>query len=100
MGDTHIHIHLDGPFEEILTHLRALRAQGEQLMAVSQEIKDSMARIDAATNTIAIRLQVLAEKINTSMSSADVQEVVTGLNATATQLEGLGHDPENPVPTT
>lgn len=90
--------HVDRMLDRILTHVRAIEAQGERLMAASQEIRDAMGRIDAATNTIATRLQTLADQIKAGMTPAEVQEVVTGLQAEATKLEGLGANPENPVP--
>jgi ABC-type transporter Mla subunit MlaD len=79
--------------------LAALHTQGDALMAVSQEIVDAMAEVDAATTKVADEITVLIGRITTGMTPADVTAVATALKAKAATLTKIASDPENPVPT-
>jgi predicted RecB family endonuclease len=68
------------------------------LMAVSQAVTDVLAKIDTATNDVAAELKKLAGQIGTGMTQAEVDTLVTQLQAKADTLEGLAADPANPVP--
>lgn len=68
-------------------------------MAVSQAVQDVLAKLDKATNDIGAKLDALKGQINTGMSQADVDSVVSQIGAEADKLEGLASDPANPVPT-
>lgn len=70
----------------------------ELIMAVSQELKDVLARIDAATTKIGQKLDALAQQISTNMSQADVDDLKTQLGTEADKLEAMATDPANPVP--
>lgn len=68
-------------------------------MALSQETRAVIDRLNTATNKIAARLTKLAEQIATGgMSAADEAAAVTELNALAANLEGMGTDPDAPIP--
>jgi multidrug resistance efflux pump len=84
--------------DRVLHELHRVHILGVQTLMATKEIKDAMARIDAATTAIAARLAKLVGQIGTGMSDADVAAVTAGLTAEATKLEGLGADPDNPVP--
>lgn len=58
----------------------------------------ALQRIDAATNGIAVQLRDLAEKVKNGGMSADAEaEVLSGLEAAATKLEGIGTSADNPT---
>ncbi len=67
-------------------------------MAIDQKLSDVLAALDKATNDIGARIDALTAKIGTGMSQADVDAVVSSLQAEVTRLNGLAADPANPVP--
>lgn len=76
----------------------AVRQLGAQIMSNLSDLKDQLARIDAATNNIADDIRRLTEQIGTGMSQADVDEVKAGLEASAVKLEATAAvTPEPPV---
>lgn len=83
---------------------QALRLLGEihrkvdSLMAVSQELKDLAAKIDAATNAVATRIDALSQRVTNGMSDQEVADVKAGFQAEVDRLTALGRDPNNPVP--
>lgn len=85
-------------FDQILTRLRALEAQGSELLMASQEVKASLARIDAATNNIAADIQRLKDGVKPGMTEQEVAEVQQEADRIAARLEGIAADPDNPDP--
>lgn len=72
-------------------------------MATKDQFTTVIARLDAATNKIATKQRADAEKLREALENAgilgpDEQAVLDSLGATATALEALGADSENPVP--
>ncbi len=63
---------------------------------VEQTTLDLIARINAATNSIAARIQALIDAAAAS-GSVTTAEVNTALNPVVASLEAMGKDPENPV---
>lgn len=68
-------------------------------MPVPQSIQDACDQLDKATNDVAAEIKDLSGQISTGMSQADVDSIVSRLNAASTKLEGLASDASNPVPT-
>lgn len=64
------------------------------LMALSQESKDLLAKLDAATTAVSDRIDALLANPNTSEA-----EFRAALQPIADHLDALGRDPNNPVPT-
>ena len=83
---------------KVIQKLNRIERMLEVLLAVSNEIKDLVAKIDAATNDVAARIDRLSGQIHNSMTDAEVNEVKAGLQAEIDRLTGLGKDPANPVP--
>lgn len=68
-------------------------------MAVTQAMRDLLARLDSATNQIAAKLDKLADQIEAGgMSAEDEAAAAAELHATATRLEALGADETDPIP--
>jgi len=70
----------------------------ERTKAMSQvldQIKDFAAKIDAATNTIAARIQALIDKVNAGMATPE--EIAAVLQPEVDRLTEMGKDPANPV---
>jgi hypothetical protein len=67
-------------------------------MAITQEVRDLVARIDMATNAIADRIQVLIGRIGGGISQSDAESIKADLQAEADRLTSLGADPNNPIP--
>jgi hypothetical protein len=67
-------------------------------MALDPRIVDLTKRFDNATTAIAARIKTLTDQIGTGMSQEDVDTLVAQLTEEATKLEGLGADPNQPIP--
>jgi hypothetical protein len=73
--------------------LETLEGKVGELMALSQESKDLLKKVDDATSAIGARIQALLDRPNTTE-----QEFRDALTPIATALENLGKDPVNPIP--
>lgn len=93
----------DSRFDQIDSSIASLRrlikSQGDAIMATQAEFGAVLTRIDTATNEVAADLQALRDQIaGAGMSAEDEAAILAGLDAAASRLEGIGRDPENPVP--
>jgi len=97
----HVHHHFDGDLaldrklDSLLSHIRAVHAQGERLIMLSEETKGILGRIDTATNNIAEDIRGLKEKIDAGASD---EEVKAALEQVAVRLEGIAASTDDPVP--
>lgn len=89
---------IESKFIVLDRQIKALRIQGDALMAKSDEILAVLKLIDAATNEIAADLERLRANITDGMTAEQTKAVQDQLVALQTRLEALGVDPENPVP--
>lgn len=89
-------------FKQVLDNQNLLTSKLEQFMAkTAEDFAGVIKRIDDATSAEAQRLKDLKDQIATLGLDASVEEnIFTQLDAAATRLEGIGSDPENPVPET
>jgi hypothetical protein len=104
-----IHHYLHNDDDERIARIETLL---ERLMAVTQEVRDVLQRVDATTNTIAAgtanvaqRIDALAARVVGGISDADAQDIKAQLMQSADRLEAvsttlteLGKDPANPIP--
>ena len=67
----------------------------EDMSQVLDQIKDFAAKIDAATNTIAARIQALIDKVNSGTASSE--EIAAVLQPVVDRLTEMGKDPANPA---
>ena len=67
----------------------------EDMSEVLDQVKDFAAKIDAATNAIAVRIQTLIDKVNAG--TATPEEIAAVLQPEVDRLTELGKDPSNPV---
>lgn len=81
----------------ILRRLKTIEDQGARLMALTQETKDLLGRVDAATTQVGLRIQNLIDQIN-SGTVTDQAEIVSILSPIADHLTEFAHDPANPFP--
>jgi len=73
----------------LATHVRRLDARTKEIRMAVTEMKAALAKIDAATNNIALDLKGLKDAIKPGMSDAEVAEVQGLLDAAAGKLEGI-----------
>lgn len=86
---------LRGSFQK----LRDIETNVETLMALTQETRDVLARLDTATNAVAAKVQAAIEKIKElGLDAEDEAEIVGRLTPVVSTLEGLAADPQTPVP--
>lgn len=79
--------------------LRQIQLEQVKLMAVTQEVRTVLDRLNKATNEIGAKLDRIATQIEEGgMSKQDEADVVTELRGIADRAEGLAADPSNPVP--
>lgn len=79
----------------ILTNQIHLMERLEDMSEVLDQVKDFAAKIDAATNAIAARIQTLIDKVNAG--TATPEEIAAVLQPEVNRLTDLGKDPANPV---
>jgi len=84
--------------QRVETVLEVLRQQGVSLMTVASNIQDLIAAMNTATNAIAARIAALIAQISGGLSASEAESVNAELTTLKTQLEGLGANPDNPVP--
>jgi predicted lipoprotein len=100
-----VHVHLHSHSDPAVLRLLAdIANKQEQHMAVSNEMRGVIDRINTATNTIAAKLRDVQTKLEAALADAgmpagDEASAVSELGTIATQLEGIGADPADPVPT-
>lgn len=102
MNDVHVHVHVipDAAHDRMTAledRLALLEAQGAALMARQQDVDRIITDLNAATNEIAADLERLRGEITAGAVS---EESVALLDNLVVRLQGLGQDPENPVPPT
>jgi predicted lipoprotein len=90
--------HVEDALVRAIEALQTLARKVDNLMAVSQDIRDLLKRIDAATNEVAARLKALADDLEGGVSAADAKEIQGEIASLATHLESVARDPGNPVP--
>ena len=82
-----------------LTGLQRLETKLETLLMLTQETRDVLARLDAATTAVAARIETAIVKITKlELEAGDEAEILGILKPAVETLEGLAHDPNNPVP--
>lgn len=79
----------------ILTNQIIILERLEDMSQVLDQVKDFAAKIDAATNAIAARIQILIDKVNAG--TATPEEIAAVLQPEVDRLTELGKDPSNPV---
>lgn len=89
---------VDALLENILTHLRALEAQGKQVKMASDQIAAGIARIMAALANIAADIRRLKDAVQPGMTDEQVAAAQALIDSTADRAEAMAA--ENPDPTT
>lgn len=67
-------------------------------MGAADDMKASIAKLDATDQNLAADIQRLKDKIKSAMSPAEVAEVQSALDAVVAKFQGLANDPDNPDP--
>ena|SRR6266446_5176653 len=88
---------------EELTAIHQLLAQNskklEKLMALADDLKTAIAKLDTETTQIGVVINALVAKLQAGNLSAQEQaDIFAALKATSDHLTALGVDPTNPVP--
>jgi chromosome segregation ATPase len=84
--------------DSVLSGIALLKTQGEKLMALADDLKASIAKLDAETTSIASLITALAAKVHNGMTDAEVADVNAAFATLSARLTTLGVDPTNPVP--
>ena len=79
----------------ILSNQTLIIERIENMSQVLDQVKDFAAKIDAATNAIATRIQTLIDKVNAG--TAAPEEIAAVLQPEVDRLTEMGKDPSNPV---
>lgn len=78
--------------------LHFLNQKVNRIMALAEEIRALLAKIDAATNAVAERIAQLKAQIKNSLTDAEVADIQSQLTAAEARLRAVAADPDNPVP--
>lgn len=92
-----IRVHDHELHELLFKMLASLHRLERLIMTTTAEFQAGFARIDTATTAIAERLRTLGEGL-AGMTPAEEDAVKAQLDALATTLEGMGSNPDDPVP--
>lgn len=65
---------------------------------MQQEVENIIKQFDDATNNLANEINDLKSRVGTGMSTEDVEQLKTELQAKVDRLKALGADSSNPVP--
>ncbi len=103
VGEVHVHHHSDeqvqAMFGIIQTQLTELKAQGNKLMALVDDLKTAIAELDAETTNVATRIDALIAKLTSqSLTPEQKTEVLAQLAGETARLKTLAADPIIVVP--
>lgn len=84
--------------DTILYLLKGLKAQGRNIMSAADDIKILVTDLNAATNEVAARIQVLTDQLAAGGTPQELADIKAALAAEIARLKALGQDPNNPVP--
>lgn len=87
----HVHTQDDAKLDAILAKL-------ETIMAQFADIQDLIPALNDATNALATRVQLLIDRLQSSPTQEQIDAAVSDLTTLKSQLEGIGADPDNPLP--
>ncbi|MES2342333.1 MAG: hypothetical protein V4597_11690 [Pseudomonadota bacterium] len=93
--DVYHHLAQDEGTAEVL---RLLRRIEERIMALADDLKAGLKKLDDETTAIGALITTLSGKVKNSMTDAEVAEVTGQLDAISARLTSLAVDPLNPVP--
>ena len=79
----------------ILSNQTLIIERIESMSQVLDQVRDFAAKIDAATNAIAARIQTLVDKVNAG--TATPEEIAAVLQPEVDRLTEMGKDPSNPA---
>ena len=84
--------------KRVINLLLHLERKADALMAVAQDIKDLITKVDVATTKIAERITELMDQLDGGVSASEAEEIKSQLQPLVDQLEAMGKDPNDPVP--
>ncbi len=98
--------------DQVFARLDALKAQGEKIMSVADDLKAGIALLNDETNAnakslddVAARIAQLQSSVKNSMTDQEVADLKAALGgvsdltlAESARLKSLAQDPNNPVP--
>lgn len=89
---------LEVKLDAVLEGIALLKAQGEKLMALAEDLKTAIANLDTETTAVGVLITSLASRITNSMTDQDVADVKAAFGTLSDRLTVLAVDPTNPVP--
>lgn len=89
---------VDAKADQALAFLSSIDKRLETLMALADDLKKSIADLDAETTAIGTLITSLAGRIKNTMTDQEVTDIKAALTAEGARLTTLAVDPTNPVP--
>jgi hypothetical protein len=84
---------------QLIDKVNLLLRQGEAIMALADDLKAGIAKLDAETTQIATVISALVAKLQAGgLSPQDQADIFAALGAVSDRLTSLGVDPTAPVP--
>jgi predicted transcriptional regulator len=87
-----------GKLDGIVDRLKVIKDNQEKLMAAVKDINDLLDQMDQATTEVATELQKLMDELSGGVSATDAEAIKGRMVPLVTRLQGMGKDPNNPVP--
>ncbi len=94
--EIHVYHHFDATPSDVAGKLEAIL---RKLEPMHEEFESLRVRLDKATTDIGARLQKLLDQISGGVSKEEATQLIAEFTPTVEQLESMGKDPANPVPT-
>lgn len=93
--DFHLYVHFDSDprvsrtLDEIVTHVQALRRQGDRMETTAAQMKQALIDANTQTNEIANDIADLKAKLAGGLSDLEASEVQGQLDALVSRLTGV-----------
>jgi hypothetical protein len=102
----HVFVHSDpkddpatgSKLDRLLHLLLGIDKKADILMALADDLKAGIAKLDDETNQVAANIANLASRIKNSLTDQEVADIQAALTAESDRLTTLAKDPTNPVP--
>jgi peptidoglycan hydrolase CwlO-like protein len=89
---------LNEKLDAISSQLSDLQQKVNTIVALADDLKASIAKLDTETTAVAANIAAIAAKIHNSMTDAEVAEVQASFQTLGDRLTTLAVDPTVPVP--
>lgn len=89
---------IDRKLDQLLALSGAIQAQGESIMAATQDLKQVIGELKDETDKVAVRLDKAIKQLESGVGPDDTATAIADLKVIRDHMHDMGTDPANPVP--